>query len=140
MNDLSLMSILPRLFISMAAVIVVMWIAARVLKNREGRGGVTRHRSSGGGAFKKAPVVQVLGRSGVGRHASIAVVRAGEKALIVGVTDTNVSLLGELEPADLGTSTEAQGTGSSDVMSIDVTSQAWSGLLTQVRERTVRRS
>ena len=124
----------------MAVVIGVMWLAARVMKGRE--------ISSGGGTFKfggsaKRSMLQVLARQGVGRHASVTVVRAGDKALVLGVTEQNISLLAELNDVDLAQVQdllEPQGTGASAGAGTAASGSARTGLLSQIRERTVRRS
>ena len=79
----------------MAIVIAVMWVAARLLKDRQ---------VPGVGNFKAAPKraqLQVLARQGVGRHAAVTIVRAGDKALVLGVTDQSISLLAQIDEVDL---------------------------------------
>jgi flagellar protein FliO/FliZ len=74
-----------RIFFSLAVVLVLMWALARVARRPlAGRGG---------GAMA------VLARQALTRGASVAVVRVGEKAYVLGVTDQNVTLLAEAEPA-----------------------------------------
>jgi flagellar protein FliO/FliZ len=75
-----------RLLVSLAAVLGVMWLLARRLRK--------------GGRMKDTRLIDVLGRQQLSRNASVAVVRVGEQALVIGVTDAAVSVLGE---TDLGT-------------------------------------
>jgi flagellar protein FliO/FliZ len=73
-----------RIFFSLAVVLLLMWGLARVARRPlSGRGG---------GALA------VLARQPLTRGASVAVVRVGERAFVVGVTDQNVTLLAEADP------------------------------------------
>jgi flagellar biogenesis protein FliO len=154
-NDLSLTALVPRLFLSMAVVIGVMWIAARVMRNRQvSGGGIIRKTAS----QKAVPTVQVVAKQGLSKNASITVIRVGDKELVLGVTDSNISLLAETASVDLGfpntgaryddesrMQSEIQGTGTPRKTSVSATSAAVvssstrKGLLEQVREMTVRK-
>lgn len=136
------MELLPRLFISMAVVLVLMWVAARVMKDRRLPGvGSAETR-----AEAKKNAVEVLGRQGVGKGATVTVIRAGGKTLLLGVTDAQISLLSELDAERPTALTvvpdviDTHGTGVSAPASLPTTEEAWKGLLEQVRERTVRRA
>lgn len=156
-SSMSLTSLLPRLFISMAVVITIMWIAARVLKNRQIPGsGILRASSA-----KQTPILQVVARQGMGAKTSVAIVRAGNKELVVGITENNISLLTELNaidvtaeansllenaktgavPGDLHTrKLERRGTGALRATASAVPSSTTrKGLLESVREMTVRK-
>jgi flagellar protein FliO/FliZ len=143
-SDPSLTTLLPRLFLSMAVVIAVMWFAARLLKGRQlpGSGG----NKFGLGTPQKRTQLQVLARQGVGRHAAVTIVRAGDKALVLGITDQSVSLLAELDEIDLAQDAQVQeilephGTGASTAATLLAAGPARTGLLAQIRERTVRRA
>lgn len=76
---------LGRLTISLAVVLGIVWLLARRVR-KSGRGG-------GQG------LIDVLGRQQLSRSASIAVVHVGDQALIVGVTDGQVSVLGQTDLA-----------------------------------------
>ena len=134
--DASLTDLLPRLFLSMSVVIGVMWFAARVMKNRR-LPGMTGPM---GKAQAKKNEIEVLGRQGLTKNATVTLVRTGGKTLVLGVTDAQVTLLTELvdetsAPAlsIVPESSDTQWTGVAN-------EQAWKGLLEQVRERTVRRA
>jgi flagellar protein FliO/FliZ len=75
-----------RVMVSLALVLAVMWAIARKLR----RGG--KQRSSG--------LIDILGRQQLSRTASVAVLRVGARALVVGVTDTQVTVLGETDLAE----------------------------------------
>jgi flagellar biogenesis protein FliO len=72
-----------RLLVSLLAVLAVVWLIGRKLRK--------------GGRFKDTRLVDVLARQQLNRSASVAVLRVGDRALVVGVTDTQVSLLGETD-------------------------------------------
>ena len=73
-----------RIGFSLLVVFGLMWGLARVAR----RGGVGR-RGSGN--------LSVLNRQSLSRGSSVAVVQVADRALILGVTDTQVSLLGETD-------------------------------------------
>jgi len=136
----------------MAVVIVVMYIAARVLKTR-GFPGLGRIGAVPPGTIATTPeVLQILGRQGVGKGASVAIVQAGAKKLVLGVTDSQISLLAELEdemskPSRASTrrpeldemNGSTQRTGTPESLALAGLDPAWKAVLEQVRERTVRR-
>lgn len=74
-----------RLFIALAVVLGVIWLIAK--KARAG----TRQK------LRSDKLIDVLGRQSLTRSSSVAVVRIADQALIIGVTDTNVRVLGEVE-------------------------------------------
>jgi flagellar protein FliO/FliZ len=78
-------ALVGRLLVSLAAVLGVMWLLARRMRK--------------GGRMKDSRLIDVLGRQQLSRNASVAVVRVGDQALVIGVTDTQVSVLGD---TDLG--------------------------------------
>ena len=79
-----------RITLSLAAVLGLMWLLARAARKP------LKARAAG--------AVAVLARQQLSRNASVAVVRVGDRALIIGVTEAQVSLLGE---TDLEALTEA---------------------------------
>jgi flagellar protein FliO/FliZ len=74
-----------RAVLSLALVVFVMWLLGRWARGR----GRKRTRSRHG--------LEVLARQQLTRNASVAVVRIGDTARILGVTDSHVSLLGEVD-------------------------------------------
>jgi flagellar protein FliO/FliZ len=137
--DGSFVGLLGRLIVSMGVVMAVMWMAAKVVKGRNlgGFGGLTGNRRNG-----PKPKIEVLARQAFGKGASIAIVRAGGKDLVVGVTDQRVTVLAEADAkalADIDTESfepEGQGTAAGGGVR---PGQPWRTMLEQLRERTVRR-
>lgn len=78
-------AVVGRMLISLGVVLGFMWLIARRIK-KPGRAGSTS-------------LVDVLGRRQVSRNASVAVVRVLDQALIVGITDGQISLIGEADLA-----------------------------------------
>jgi len=74
-----------RLLISLAVVIGLIWLVAKKMRGGR-RGGLRSDR-----------LIDVLGRQNLSRTSSVAVLRVADRALIVGVTDSSVRMLGELE-------------------------------------------
>ena len=98
-------------------------------------------RSGASRARRRTPVkIEVLARQTLGRGSSIAIVRAGERALVLGVTDQRVTLLAETTADELDRSK----TGTTDGVARSTTSRSsvrhGRTSLEQLRERTVRRS
>jgi flagellar protein FliO/FliZ len=85
--------LLLRITFSLLVVLGLMWGLARLARRP-----LNRRMGAGGGALA------VLARAQLSRNASVAVVRVADRALVVGVTDAAVNLLGE---ADLAGVTEA---------------------------------
>jgi len=139
-SDPSLAALLPRVILSMAVVIALMWLAARALERRSS--GTTKSRGVRLSSSAKRTIgLQVVARQALGRRASVSIVRAGDKALVIGVTDQQISLLAELDEVDLETpEADTHRTGAPQDALADAPGTAWKGLLTQVRERTVRKA
>lgn len=128
--DVSLFSLFLRLTVSLGVVLVLVRVAAGMLQRASGAG--PRRR--------RGPAeVEVLLRQQVGRRASVTVVRAGGRALVLGVTDQSVTLLAEDDPDVLvppapespRTATTADGRASA--------SPAWTAVIDALRDRTARR-
>ena len=94
MVDGSLVGTLVRLVVSLAVVLLLLVFLARYLNHRQGG---TGRGVALTGRRKPAAPVEVLSRHGLSRGSSLAVVRAGGQLLLVGVTETSVSVLRELE-------------------------------------------
>ena len=85
---MNLFALLLRLTVSLGVVLVLVRVAANLLQ-----------RSTGGLGRRRGPAqVEVLLRQPVGKRASISVVRAGDRALLLGVTDHAITLLAEDDP------------------------------------------
>ncbi len=106
-----------------------MWVAANVLRKR-GFAGVASRRGPRG------PELELLARRPLGRNASIAVVRVGDQSLVVGVTDHQVTKLGDVEFTDIDLDEDNTWTVSSGAGG---PASAWKTMLEQMRNRTARR-
>ena len=131
MQDVSVFSLFARLLVAMAVVLGLMFLAARALKNR-GIAGPRRGR----------PIpIELLARQGVGRTASVALVRTSGKVLVLGVTEANVSLLAEVDPDTIDLDgPEADWTAPPGSGPVAGSSWTWKAMLDAAREKTVRRS
>jgi len=78
-------ALIGRVLVSLAAVLGVMWVIARRLR--------------GNGKARATKLIEVLGRQQVSKGASVAVVRIGEQALVLGVTDNQVTVLSDTDLA-----------------------------------------
>jgi flagellar protein FliO/FliZ len=146
MEDVSVVALLARLVVSLGVVLVLMWVAARLLARQSTGRRVARN------AGRPVPI-QVLARQSLSKNSSVAVVQAAGKALVVGVTDAQVTLLAQsdiesvVEPdvvEDPATTiTAAAGTRSPWALPRDGGATAfspWTAMLETLRERTVRKS
>jgi len=124
----STLMLFARLILSLAVVIGLMWVAANVLRKR-GFTGVASKRSTRG------PEVELISRRPLGRNASIAVVRIGERSLLVGVTEHQVTNLGDFEMADIDLYEGNTWTAPSGANS---PASTWKTMLEQMRTRTAR--
>lgn len=125
MEDVSVLSLLGRLVFSLAVVLVLMYLVARVMRNKTmpGVGRIGARRD----------LLQVVARQALSRTASIAVVHAADRALVVGVTDHGVSVLAELDVASLEPDEPDDATPIA-------AGPSWQGFFDALRERSVRRS
>ena len=91
------LSLLLRVALSLGCVLGLIWLLARGGRRRTGG------RVAAAGRFA------VVGRQSLGRHAGVAVVRVGDRALVLGVTEQSVQLLAETDLASvLGEQEEAE--------------------------------
>lgn len=80
---MEMLGLAGRIVLSLAAVLGLMWMMARASRRKLG--------------VRSGASLSVLARQQLSRNASVAVVKVGEKALVVGVTDGQVSLLSETD-------------------------------------------
>ena len=135
MEDVSALALVVRVVVSLGVVLALMAGAAAVLR----RNGVPGRRASLG--RRSTAKVEVLARHGLGRSSSVAVVRVGERAFVLGVTEQQVTLLTEADPAQLieAQDPDAAGTPLSGG-GFPTASSAWKAVLETMRDRTARRS
>lgn len=135
--------LLLRLVLSLAAVIGLMWLAARMLRGQL--------RGSNGG------VLEVVARQQLGRGSSVAVIRVADQAMLVGVTESKITLLAEtdlaaVEAAQAAAETERTpvhsavgGSAADSLQAIDglsgsiVSPATWKQAVNVLRDRTARR-
>ena len=127
MEDVSLLELASRMVLSLVVVLAIMLLAAKVLKRR-------------GLAGSRGPVtgrIEVLARQGLGRTSSVQLVRVGGKTLVLGGTDTNVSVLSEADPllleAELVLQTQLESADPAEPVR-----PGWGPLIEMLKERTVR--
>jgi flagellar protein FliO/FliZ len=77
-------TLVGRLLVSLGVVLGLMWVISRRLRNR-------------GKVGKPGQIVEVLSRQNLSRTSSVAVVRVLDQALIIGITDGQINLIGETE-------------------------------------------
>ena len=130
MSTAGTLALFARLLVSLGVVIGLMWFGARAVRRR-GFGGLGTSRGPG-------VHIDVLARRTLGRNASIAVVRAGEQALIIGITDQQVTKLGDADLSTIDLS-DADGQWTAAPQGPDGPSPTWKAMLEQLRDRTVRR-
>jgi flagellar protein FliO/FliZ len=132
MSSGATLALFARLIVSLGVVFGLMWFLARVVRRR-GLGGV------GGGSNRRPGVqVDIVARRTLSRNASIAVVRAGNQHMVVGVTDHMITKLAD---ADVGNELEMQnleGQWTAPSPAPTGASPTWKAMLDQLRDRTVR--
>lgn len=153
-----------RMIVSLAVVLALMYVAARLLARSKGvssgrprplrpkrrpllsavAGSVTTPKR-GRRQPPEDPQLEVLARRPLGKTASVSLVRVADKMLLIGVTDSTVQLLSEIDTARLEEDTPADLVAvAAGVPGISVTERSASGtaisVLDQLRERTVRRA
>ncbi len=79
-----------RMGVSLAIILGMIWLAAKVVRRK----GVVRTGDT--------TSLEVVGRRSVGRRSNLLVVKAGERTLLVGCTDAQVSLVADLTPGAAG--------------------------------------
>ena len=128
MEDISVVALLSRLALSMAVVLSLLFVAARFVRRRglaSGRAGAVTGR------------IEVLARQGLGRASSVQLVRVGGKTLVLGVTESSVSVLGEADPLLL----EAElALAAVEPVPAGPQKPGWGPLIEMLKERTVRHS
>lgn len=98
MSGTSAFGALLRVGLSLAVVTAMVWLAGRLALRR--------------GAVRPTGVaMSVLARRSLGRRASLVVVEAAGRHLLVGVTEQHISLVAELDPVDVAETEGAEGPG-----------------------------
>lgn len=101
MDTLSTLGLLLRVGVSLSVVVGLMWITARLLRAKGGTRGLG--------------MLEVVGRTSLGRGSAVAVVRVADRVLVLGVTERAVSFLAEADLETIETArTEQRPTGRPD--------------------------
>lgn len=139
-QSVSASSLLVQMVIGLVVIIALIKVASRLVQGRGGRAlSATRRRGS----------VTVVGRQSLGKGVQVAMVSAGEATYLLGVTQRQVTLLGQLDPeVDPASATfpdVAAGElqllhGDSGVASPEVTRPMWKSPIEQMRAKTLRRA
>lgn len=82
-----------RLVVSLAAVVGLLLVLARITQRRMGGG--------------QDDLVRILHRRPLSRTSAVAVVTVGERVLVLGTTEQQVSVLAELDPDEIATTLPA---------------------------------
>jgi flagellar protein FliO/FliZ len=132
MASASTLMLFARLLLSLGVVIGLMWVAANVLRKRGFTGVAGRGPTRG-------PQLELVARRPLGRNASIAVVRVGDRSIVVGVTDHQVTNLGEIDATELDNIDLNEGNTWTVSSGAPSSISAWTTMLDQMRKRTARR-
>ena len=82
-----ILSFALRALFALVFIVGMIWVVSRKL-------GATKNATANG------PSVQVLSRRSLSRHTGVAVIAVGERRLLVGMSDQQVTMLSELSPAE----------------------------------------
>ncbi len=139
-NTVSVTSLMFQLVIGLGVVLGVIALVAKLLR---GKAGLAM------GAGRRQGALAVIGRQSLAKGSSVAVVRAGQRVFLLGITAQSVRRLGELDPADLEPGAEPFSMQTIDgangvVATFPTTKQqrpttTWTSTIEQLRELTVRR-
>jgi len=156
-QNVSASSLLVQMVIGLAVIIVLIKVASRLVQGRGGRALAHGPRQAG---------VSVVGRQSLGKGVQVAMVTAGRQTYLLGVTQRQVTLLGEVDttepvvvsvgstpepaaglplvsaaasPAALTSGSLAVAVGSTGPGTA-TNAPAWRSAIEQIRVRTVRRA
>ena len=151
MLDSSVFTLLVRLVVSLGIVIGLMLVLSGALRKR----GIVIGGANGTGRARQArsvAMLDIVARKPLGRNAQLAIVRAGNKTMVLGITEHQITMLTETDPTwddnldgDIDVNidsnfnaTETQRTGFPR-SGPPGTFPTWKTMLEGVRDRTVRR-
>ena len=125
-----MIGLLGRLVLSMGVVLAVMVLAAKVARNRNFGGMRTKGKTTR---------IEVLARQSLGKGSHVAVVMAGGKSLVLGVTDNTVTVLAEAEPSSIEIEPEPEAHRTAPLWGGNRPGLTWKAWIEQLRERSTRR-
>jgi flagellar biogenesis protein FliO len=138
-QSVSVSSLLVQMVVGLCVIIVLIKLASKFVQGRGGRALTSGSRPHG---------VSVVGRQSLGKGVQVAMVAAGTQTFLLGVTQRQVTLLGELGGDETGSADgDDRAPGGlqlfrdADVPALtDGTVPAWKSAIEQMRVRTVRRA
>jgi len=120
-----------RMLLALAFVIVLIWGLAKVAR-----------RGQSGGFRRRGPLddsrVEILSRRSLSRTSSIAVVRIGDRTLVVGSTPQSVTLISELTATEATPPSPTPMTGSPWMALPEQSTSAWDAFMNRLRAATTR--
>lgn len=135
-----------RTLLALGVVLGLVWALARLARRAQGGDGQRgRTRPHLPQESRRGPGISVLARRPLSRTAAVAVVRVGDRDLVVGTTSQSITLLTELaRPGDGdGAVHEPAGPEASPDTPWMATSRqaplAWDAVITTLREKSTRR-
>jgi flagellar biogenesis protein FliO len=138
-----------RMLLALGLVLGLLWLFSKIGRGRQGKGRARWMPNLDPGR------IEVMDRRSLGRHSSIAVVRAAGRVVVVGQTPQQISVLLDADPAvtapggespsgetpEIGRRPEAgeetSVPGLASTIGVD-TPKAWDAFLERLREMTVR--
>jgi flagellar biogenesis protein FliO len=139
-QSVSASSLLVQMVVGLVVIIVLIKLVSKFV---QGRGG----RPLGHGS--RSAAVSVVGRQSLGKGVQVAMVAAGRQTFLLGVTQHQVTLLGEVETDETAAATDHDGAAGGlqllqgenrPVLSGAGLSTGWKTAIEQMRLRTVRRA
>jgi flagellar biogenesis protein FliO len=138
-QNVSVSSLLVQMVVGLCVIIVLIKLASKFVQGRGGRALARGSRPAG---------VSVVGRQSLGKGVQVAMVAAGTQTFLLGVTQRQVTLLGQIEGDEVGSAEDddkasggLQLLRDGDVSALtDGTVPGWKSAIEQMRVRTVRRA
>jgi flagellar biogenesis protein FliO len=138
-QSVSASSLLVQMVVGLVVIIVLIKLASKFVQGRGGRTVGPRARSQ---------AVSVVGRQSLGKGVQVAMVAAGTQTFLLGVTQRQVTLLGEIDNATATAVDPEESTssglqllrGATPALSAAGVVPSWKSALEQMRVRTVRRA
>ena len=140
MGDVSLAHLFGRLAISMVVVLGLLALAARFARRR-GIGGA----APVSGKRTTRTQIEIVARQQLSRGSALTVVRTGDRVLLLGVTDTSITLLrdgeapAELPAPDLPPASASNRSPRTAITGTGRRTPPWMSAVETLRERSVRR-
>jgi len=122
-----------RTLLALAVVLFLVWGLSRLARRGQNGGGAKAIGASSGARL------EVLGRKSLSRTTSVAIMRVGERNLVVGVTPQSVTLISEIPAKELEPVAGQLQADTPWKAESRQTPMAWDATISKLRELTVRR-